>query len=130
MQARPHAVLLSCFLLAALAAPAQERKPGLYELTLTTTTISPSASKYPARVMQICLTQEMIDKFGAIVPERLTHVCQLVNVVKKPGGMTADMVCSGGMTGKGTIEVAWSDSELQTIFKLLAALRRNAGDFD
>jgi hypothetical protein len=53
----------------------------------------------------------MIDKYGAIVPENLTHTCQLVNVVKKHGGMTADMVCSGGMTGKGTLEVNWTDSE-------------------
>jgi len=61
--------------------------------------------------MQVCLTQEMIDKYGAIVPENLTNACQLVNVVKKRGGMTADMVCSGGITGKGVIEVNWTDSE-------------------
>jgi len=95
----------------ALGAPAQERKPGLYDLTIVTTTASPSAKSYPPRTMQVCLTQEMIDKYGAIVPENLTNACQLVNVVKKRGGMTADMVCSGGITGKGVIEVNWTDSE-------------------
>jgi hypothetical protein len=53
----------------------------------------------------------MIDKYGAIVPENLSNVCQLVNVVKKPGGMTADIVCSAAIKGKGTLEVVWSDSE-------------------
>jgi hypothetical protein len=107
---RKFPLALIFFAVAAIA-PAQDRKPGLYELTLVTTTVSPTASAYPPRTSPVCLTQEMIDKYGAIVPERLTHLCQLVNIVKKPGGMTADMVCSGGMTGKGTIEVAWSDSE-------------------
>jgi hypothetical protein len=104
-------ILSVCLLTAALHASAQDRKPGLYELTLTTTTVSPTPSKYPPRTSNICLTQEMIDKYGAIVPDNLTRICQLVNVVKKPGGMTADMVCSRGLVGKGTLEVNWSDSE-------------------
>jgi hypothetical protein len=104
--------LLFSFLLAAkLVACAQDRKPGLYDLTVVTTTISPSPSSYPPRASQVCLTSEMIEKYGAIVPEQLSKVCQLVNVVKKQGGMTAEMVCSGGMTGKGTVEVNWTDSE-------------------
>jgi hypothetical protein len=93
------------------SAPAQERKPGLYDLTVTTTTVSPSAQTYPPRTSQACLTQEMIDKYGAIVPQNLTRACQFVNVVKKRGGMTADLVCTTGITGKGTLEVNWSDAE-------------------
>jgi hypothetical protein len=103
--------MLALLLPVTLSAAAQDRKPGLYDLTIVTTTASPSAKSYPARTMQACLTQEMIDKYGAIVPENLTHACQLVNVVKKRGGMTADMVCSGGITGKGTLEINWTDSE-------------------
>jgi len=110
MRAIRRCVLFSWFLAATLAG-AQDRKPGLYELTLTTITVSPSASAYPARVSQVCLTQDMIDKYGAIVPETLTHICQLTNVAKKPGGMTADLVCSGSLTGKGTLVVNWTDSE-------------------
>jgi predicted GH43/DUF377 family glycosyl hydrolase len=93
------------------AAAAQDRKPGLYDLTITTTTVSPSAQAYPPRTSQACLTQEMIDKYGAIVPQNLTRACQFVNIVKKRGGMTADMVCTSGITGKGTLEVNWSDAE-------------------
>jgi len=96
---------------AILAAGAQERKLGLYEVTLTTTTVSPSAATYPPRVSRMCLTQEMSDKYGAIVPDNITRMCQLANVVKKTGGMTAEIVCSGSIIGKGTLEVNWSDSE-------------------
>jgi len=106
---------VTCLLGTALGANAQNRKPGLYDLTVTTTTVSPPPSApVAARTRQVCLTQEMIDKYGAIIPERMTHLCQLTNVVKKPGGMTADMVCSGHLTGKGTLEVTWTDSEHAT----------------
>jgi hypothetical protein len=111
MRTIERSVLLVFFVVCALAVCAQDRKPGLYELTMVTTTVSPSANTYPPRTMQVCLTQDMIDKYGAIVPENLTRACQFANIVKKAGGMTADLVCSGFIMGKGTIVVNWSDSE-------------------
>jgi hypothetical protein len=106
-----------CLFLTAFIAVAQEPKPGLYEMTITTATVSParktsrSQGAHPVRTIQACLSQQMLDRYGAIVPEYLANVCQLTNVVKNPQGMTADMVCSGHMTGKGTIVVNWTDSE-------------------
>lgn len=111
MHAIKYSLLFGCFIVPTLAATAQDRKPGLYEVTLATTTVSPTPEVHPPRTWQACLTQEMIDKYGAIVPENLSNVCQLVNVVKKPGGMTADIVCSAAIKGKGALEVVWSDSE-------------------
>src|SRR5580698_6607674 len=117
MYAKALCVLSSCLLAAVLAASAQDRKPGLYEVTLTTTTVSPARKEsgtqgvHPVRHIQTCLSQQMLDQYGAIVPEHLANVCQLTNVVKNPHGMTADMVCSGHLTGKGTIVVNWIDSE-------------------
>jgi hypothetical protein len=111
MHAIKYSLLFGCFIAPTLVATAQDRKPGLYEVTLVTTTVSPTPEVHPPRTWQACLTQEMIDKYGAIVPENLSNVCQLVNVVKKPGGMTADIVCSAAIKGKGTLEVVWSDSE-------------------
>ena len=104
---------LCCLFALACSAAAQNRKPGLYDLTVTTTTISPAPPKptVASRTRQVCLTQEMIDKYDAIVQDDLSRLCQVTNVVKKPGGMTADIVCSRGLTGKGTLEVTWSDSE-------------------
>ena len=96
----------------ALSSSGQERKPGLYEVTITTTMVSPAPSRAPSpRTMQACLTPEMIDKYGAIVPDNLVPACQLANVVRKPGGMSAEIVCFKGLTGHGKLEVNWTDSE-------------------
>jgi hypothetical protein len=103
--------LLSCLLSFALITRAQDRKPGLYDMTIVTTTVLPSASTYPPHTMQYCLTQAMVDKYGAMVPDTPIRACQLANVVKKSGGMTADLVCSGAINGNGKIEVNWFDSE-------------------
>jgi hypothetical protein len=110
MHAIKYSLLFGC-LTATLSAAAQDRKPGLYDVTLATTTVLPTPRVQPPRTWQACLTQGMIDKYGAIVPDYLSNVCQLVNIVKKPGGMSADMVCSGSFIGKGTLAVNWSDSE-------------------
>jgi hypothetical protein len=112
MRAMRHRIWFNlCFFAITLTALAQERKPGLYELTLTTVTISPSPVTYPPRVSHVCLTQEMIDKYGAIVPDSILKTCRFNNVLKKPGGTTAEIVCSGSIAGKGTLDVHWSDSE-------------------
>jgi hypothetical protein len=111
MRTIERSVLFAIFLGSAIPASPQDRKPGLYEVTLTTTTISPSANTYPPRTMQACLTREMIDKYGAIVPETPIRACQFVNIAKKSDGMTADFTCSGFIMGNGTLVVNWSDSE-------------------
>jgi hypothetical protein len=111
MRTIERSVLFAIFLGASISASPQDRKPGLYDVTLTTTTVTPSSNTYPPRTMQACLTQEMIDKYGAIVPETPSRACQFINITKKPGGMTADFSCSGFIMGKGTLVVNWSDSE-------------------
>jgi len=50
----------------------------------------------------------MIDKYGAI-PPTTSNGCQVINVVMKSGGMTADMVCTGAFSGKGTVENSSAD---------------------
>jgi hypothetical protein len=61
------------------------------------------------RTRQVCLTQEHIDKFGAPVPA--ANGCKVINVERKPTGMTAELVCDGRTKGKGTVESTWTDSE-------------------
>jgi len=115
-------ITLSCCLFAmTLAGWAQGRKPGLWEMTTTTTwqqspfppgmaAASPSANPFMASGLHttlVCLTQEQIDRYGAIVPS--TRGCQVTNLVKSAHGMTADWVCNGMMSGKGTLESSWSD---------------------
>ncbi len=117
MRAFERCILFGCLVAAALTARAQDtrespqRKPGLYDLTVTTVTVSPSPSSGAARTRQVCLTQEMIDKYGAIVPDNLTNICQLTNIVKRSGGMSAGIACSGPLVGQGTLQVNWADPE-------------------
>jgi len=105
-------ITLGCCLFALpVSVWAQNRKPGLWELTTTQTwqkSPSPTAVPGGTRTTLVCLTQEQIDKYGAIVPH--TRGCQVTNLVKKGDGMTADWVCSGAMSGKGTLEGHLIDS--------------------
>jgi len=105
-----------CLFAIAIFASAQGRKPGLWELTTVMTwQQSPFPPGTPASVAalgaaggahttQVCLTQEQIDKYGAIVPDSHSGDCKVTNVVKSSNGMTADWLCSGRMSGKGTLE--------------------------
>jgi len=117
-------IILGCCLLAvAMLAWAQaNRKPGLWEMT--TTMIWQQSPMPPGMTMppganspfgggphttEVCLTQAMIDKYGAPMPQSRNGECQISNVVLKPTSMTADWVCTGRMAGKGTLESSWTD---------------------
>ena len=111
-------VICSLFAIAAIAS-AQTRKPGLWDLTtIMTWQQSPfptGANGAPAAVphtVQVCLTQQQIDKYGAILPQ--TRGCQIANLVNNPTSMTADMVCTGHLNGKATLHATWTDSEHAT----------------
>lgn len=106
-----------CFFTLTLLVWAQARKPGLWEMTTNQTwQQSPFPPGMPnpmgngPRTTQVCVTQEQLDKYGAVVPQQ-SRYCQVTNVVKKPNGMTADMECTGPMSGKGTLESSWTDPD-------------------
>jgi hypothetical protein len=115
-------IVLGCSLFAvATLAAAQNGKPGLWEVASATTfqkssggvgmfngTQSGNATAASPQGLPVCLTQELIDKYGVILPPSLKD-CELSNVVKKPNSMTSDMTCSGRTNGKGSIESTWSD---------------------
>jgi Protein of unknown function (DUF3617) len=120
-------ITLGCsFLAMSTLALAQGRKPGLWEITTTTTMqqspFPPGMANGPQgaaanplfggapRTMQVCLTQAQIDKYGAPIPEMHGN-CQLNNLVKKSDSMSAEMVCTGSMNGKANLESTWPDSE-------------------
>jgi Protein of unknown function (DUF3617) len=114
-------VLIPTLLAAAPLASAQVLKPGLWEMTTTMTVQQAPSSTSPAgastgansalkgapRTMQVCLTQEEIDKFHSLTPQ--TPGCQLKNVIKNAASMTADMVCTGVTIGRSTVENLWTD---------------------
>lgn len=110
--------LASCLCLVSvvmLCAAQSVKKPGLWEITSTTTwqksplpegTEPPAGSKAAfgggPHTSKVCITQEMIDTYGAPMPQ--SRDCRVENLVKTPKSMKADWVCSGRMNGKGTLE--------------------------
>ena len=104
----------------ALLAWAQARKAGLWEMTSTTTwqqSPMPAGANSPTapttRTTEACVTQQQLDKYNAIIPS-MTSGCHLTNVVKKANGMTGEMICTGRMSGKATLESYATDSEHAT----------------
>jgi hypothetical protein len=124
-KARIYIALACCFLAVAIFAWAQaNRKPGLWEMTSTMTwqqSPMPPGMTMPAganspfgggpHTTQVCLTQAMIDKYGAPMPSSQRGQCQISNVSLKPTSMSADWICTGMMAGKGTLESSWSDPD-------------------
>ncbi len=115
-------VVACCVFGGTIGASALDRKAGLWELT---TTMTWQRSPFPpgagpavtgngtSRTTLVCFTEEQIQKYGAIMPPQHA-TCTIANVVKKPKGMTADMVCTGRMNGKASLESSWPDAEHAT----------------
>ena len=109
-------VMSYCALAVAGMAFAQARpKPGLWEMT---TNMTWQVFPYPAATdmpdvfrgypIKVCVTQEMIDQYGAPLPPH-NKECQASNVKISDDGMEADWVCRGTTTGKGTVRSSWMD---------------------
>ncbi len=108
-----------CLIALVSIAWAQTRKAGLWEVTTVMTwqqsPMPPGMGGMPPganapHTVQVCLTQQQIDKYGAIPPQTRGG-CHMANVVTGAHGMTADMVCTGAASGKGTIESSWKDDQ-------------------
>jgi Protein of unknown function (DUF3617). len=127
MRKTPVLIAFMCFAAAATSHAQSNQKPGLWEMTSTMTwqksplppgMSMPGGGNSPfgggAHTMQVCLTKEMIDKYGTPPPQNRNNQCQVSNIVKKGNGMTGDWVCSGMMAGKGTVEASWTDPDHST----------------
>jgi hypothetical protein len=111
-----------------LVAAQEGRKPGLWEITTTMTwqqSPFPPGMQMPPQAaaalggaphtIQYCLTQQMIDKYGVPMPQQTSRQsCQVANLQKTANSMTADWVCTGMMSGKGSMESHWSDNGTAT----------------
>lgn len=94
------------------------RQPGLWEIKTDTTW--QKAPQVPgtegeklrggAHTSQVCLTQEMIDDYGALVPQARGQ-CSIQNRTMTGNRITGDYVCTGMMEGKGALESAWTDPQ-------------------
>ncbi len=89
----------------------ETRKAGLWEISSTTSwqkgPLVPGSGQDPSaqhtRTRQLCLTQEMIDKYGALLPQSRGD-CKIEDKVLRSGGSTAKYICSGTMRGQGTLD--------------------------
>ncbi len=105
-----------CTLATALLLTAQtKQRPGLYETTSSMTwqqSPMPNGMQMPPgapHTFQMCVTQEMIDKYGGFTPQANPQSqCQTTHVNKTATGMTADWVCTGDMKGTGAVSSTWS----------------------
>ena len=112
--------LVCCLFAMTVFAPAQTRKPGLWVLTSTTKWrqsphpegMGGSPAGGGTHTTQFCVTQQYFDKYGAILPQ--ISGCRVTNIVKKARGMTGEMVCTGKMSGKLSLESSWTDDEHST----------------
>lgn len=119
-------ICLCLFAVTITASSQAIRKPGLWEMT---TNMSWQKSPMPAGVnlppgmkspfsnmtttTQVCLTQAMIDKYGAPMAQTQRD-CKVENVVMHTSSMTADLICSGKMNGKGEMQSSWSGGNTAT----------------
>jgi hypothetical protein len=105
--------MLGCSFIA-LAACAQgqtRQKPGLWEVTSSTSMSGmPQAPQMGAHTSQVCVTQAMIDKYGGPYSNPQRGNCQTTNVVLTPSGMTANLTCSGQMNMTGTVKTTFVDA--------------------
>jgi hypothetical protein len=101
-----------------------KQQPGLWEVT---TQISmggamqmpqmPPGVNLPAalnpfapKTSQLCVTQAMIDKYGAPYSNPPRSNCQVTDIQTKPDGMTATVKCTGNMDATGTVQSTFVDS--------------------
>jgi hypothetical protein len=105
-------------MLATVAHGQTKQKPGLWEVTSQMTFAGmPQMPQMPQGVQspfaphtsQICVTQAMVDKYGGPMTQPQHGECQTTNVVIKPNGMSADIICTGQMNAKGTISTTFTD---------------------
>ena len=103
-----------------------KQKPGLWEVTTTMNMAGmpdmpqmPQGMQMPPgmsmpqnpmapRTTQVCVTQAMIDKYGAPYSNPPRGDCKVTDVAMKPNGMTAKIACTGALTATGTVETTWT----------------------
>jgi len=102
---RVRVALLFCLCGLATVASAQSRKPGLWTITTTVTTSATGAMA--PHSTNVCITQALIDRFGAPLP-KLNGDCRITRLDKKANSVSADMVCTGAIVGKATMQSTWT----------------------
>jgi hypothetical protein len=110
---RVWSTLGCCLLALATVVWAQNRKAGLWEMTTTIHAPQPQPGSLAGptntapQTTQVCLSQALIDRFGAPLPVGGEN-CKVTSLHKNANSMTAEIVCSGHMSMKETVESTWT----------------------
>ena len=100
--------------------PAQQHKAGLWEVTSKTSLMQrgdpeghfkPDVTGEQSRdsaTLPACYTGDLINQYGVALPPSLRD-CELLNVVRRPESLRADVSCAGTYNGKGSLETVWID---------------------
>jgi hypothetical protein len=100
-----------CVVALAAQVKAQNRKPGLWEVTSSMSMSGmPNMPAMGSHTTQVCVTQAMIDKYGGPYSNPQQGQCQVTNVALTPSGMTANLTCSGRMNMTGTVQTTFVDA--------------------
>ncbi len=136
----------SALALVASASGQMKQKPGLWEVTSTMSMagmpqmpampqipagvhVPAMASPFAPHTTQICVTQAMIDKYGAPYSTPQHGDCKVTDMVTKPDGMTAKITCTGQMDATGTVESSWTDANTtHTLMHLKGSMNTGSGD--
>ena len=126
MRKRHVLISLGCWaLMGAMVSSAQQsRKAGLWQIATSTRIQQPgeapgnfvahgNSNESVAGGLPVCLTQELVDTYGVILPPSLKD-CELSNVLQTADSFKADMTCKGGYNGFGSVESIWTDEEHAT----------------
>lgn len=121
-------MMLGCCLISvpAFAQGQTHQKPGLWEVTSSMNMAGApqmppmpqgmqmppgmAASPFAPHTSQVCVTQAMIDKYGGPYSNPPRGDCLVSDVVVKPGGMTAKIMCTGQMSATGTVQATFVDA--------------------
>ena len=73
---------------------------------------SGGGSPFGAHTLQVCVTQEMINKYGGPSPNppNRNADCKMTNISINGKGMTATMVCTGQLNATGNVQSTWTDA--------------------
>ena len=140
--------LICCFIALTAMAQGQARKAGLWEVTTQMSMGGASApqmpqmpagmqmppgmkmpaSPYAPHTSQVCVTQAMVDKYGGPYSAPPHGDCKMTDIVMKPTGMTAKMVCTGALSATGAVETTFVDAGTsKTSVHIVGTMQMNQG---
>ena len=110
----------------------QTRKAGLWDISTTTTSAlsgnrSAPAPAIPPHITSVCLSPELIEKYGAPLPLTTAAGCTVKFLDKKPNSVMVRMECVGKMSGIMTAEESWTEESAKGVAHFVGTMENPGG---